>query len=259
MDILDKFIEQARKNVDGGYYKLPTRKGVVGRGRISLREKLVKGKFALIAEIKHAAPSGEYSFSGIDVEQTAILFKSAGADAISVVVEPVIFKGSLGDIPLAVKVGLPVIFKDFVISKEQIKAASDLGADCILIIVKVANRLGLGLDEFIRTAHSLGLEVLLECYDEAEMRMAMATDADILGINNRDLQTLQVNLNRTRDILRMFSRVGGINTPVISESGIRSRRDAEFVKSAGASGMLVGTTLWLASDKRAKIAELKLG
>jgi len=258
MDILDKFIDQAKKNVSEGYYVLPENSMKQKKNRVSLRQKLTKNGFTLITEIKHASPAGEYSFSGIDAEKTAATFKESGADAISVVVEPKIFRGNLSNIPMAAKTGLPVLFKDFVIDRSQIKAAAELGADCILLVVKVADRLNLDLDELIDTAHVFGLEVLLECYDEKEMERAMATKADILGINNRDLQTLHVNLNRTREILNAFGGVSKIDRPVISESGIKSRDDAEFIRNSGVKGILVGTALWLAHDQRAKIAELKL-
>lgn len=256
MDILDKFIAQAKENVKSGYYSPSNRAKVLKKKRVSLRQKLEGRHFSLIAEIKHASPAGEYSFSGIDVEKTAFIFKDSGADAISVVVEPKIFRGDLGNITLAAKTGLPILFKDFVISEEQIKAASDLGADCILLVVKVADRLSLDLDSLIETAHSYGLEVLLECYDAKEMERAMRTKADILGINNRDLKTLHVDLSRTTKIMKDAS--GKIDRPVISESGIKARKDVEVVKESGVKGILVGTALWLAPDQRAKIMELNM-
>ncbi len=259
MDILDKFMAAAQESVESGYYSEAARALRLKKGTVSLRATLERNPFSLITEIKHASPAGEYSFSGIDVERTALTFKQSGADAISVVVEPKIFRGSLDNIPTAAKTGLPILFKDFVIGEEQIRAAASLGADCALMIVKVAERLDLDLDAMIGKAHSLGLEVLLECYDEGEMRRAMATRADILGINNRDLQTLHVDLGRTKEILSAFGGASRIDRPVISESGIKTGSDAGFVRAAGVRGILVGTALWLAEDQRAKIAELKAG
>ena len=250
-DILDRFIEAAKKNVESGYYETPAQQPT--NNRVSLKEKLVRD-FSLIAEIKHASPAGEYSFNNIDAEKTALAFRDAGADAISVVVEPQIFKGSLNDIVDAKKAGLPVLFKDFVIDAQQINVAAELGADCVLLIAKVADRLGLDINSLIDLVHSLGMEVLLECFDESEMQNAIKTDADILGINNRDLQTLKVDLNRTREILQC---IGKSEKPVISESGIRTRKDVEFVKSFGVKGILVGTALWTAKNQTEKIKELK--
>ncbi|VVC01573.1 Indole-3-glycerol phosphate synthase [uncultured archaeon] len=252
-DILDKFIEKAKENVKSGYYKEHAH--YAGK-RVSLKKKLDSQKFVLITEIKHASPAGEYSFGNIDVEKTAMDFAQCGSDAISVVVEPQIFRGSLGNVPVAKKAGLPVLFKDFVISGEQISAAGDCGADAMLLVVKVAQRLGLDLDGMIDEAHKKGLEVLLETYDAEEMRIAMDTKADILGINNRDLRTLKVDLGRTRGIMEAAGEIG---KPVISESGIRVADDVLLVRQSGVKGVLVGTAIWKAADLREKVRELKGG
>jgi indole-3-glycerol phosphate synthase len=253
MDILDRFIGNARKSVREGYY---SGRGRYEGGRVSLLKRLCQDRFALVCEIKHASPAGEYSFSSIDVEKAAADFRESGADAISVVVEPKVFKGDIGNIPLAKKAGLPVLFKDFVICEEQIIAAKDAGADAVLLVVKVAQRLDLDLDGFIDAAHREGLEVLLESYDAEELKCAMRTDADILGINNRDLQSLEVDIGRTGRILK---EAGGADRPLISESGIQSGGDVRSVREAGADGALVGTAIWKAKDLKALIRELKGG
>jgi len=251
MDILDKFIENAKVSIDEGYYRNVQRAEVE---RISLREKIGSRDFTLITEIKHASPAGEYEFRNIDVENTALSFAECGSDAISVVVEPKIFKGDLSNIRIAKRAGLPVLFEDFVFTFEQIEAARDAGADCILLIVKVANRLGVDLDKLIDKAHQEGLEVLLESYDELEMRRALSTKADIVGINNRELTTLKVDIARTRQIM---SAVGEIDRPLISESGIKTAEDIRFVMDSRAQGALVGTAIWKADDLKSKIRELK--
>ena len=130
MDILDKFIEKAKQSVANGYYEVERAK----HEHVSLQETLLGNRFSLISEIKHASPAGEYSFEGIDVDATARLFQDAGADAISVVVEPQIFKGSLDNIPIAKRSGLPVLFKDFVVDGSQVEAASATGADAMLLV-----------------------------------------------------------------------------------------------------------------------------
>lgn len=253
MDILDKFIENAKKSIDGGYYNHVQRVKVQ---KTSFAGTIKKNVFSLITEIKHASPAGEYSFDNIDVGKTALEFRKYGADAISVVVEPKIFKGDLKNITIAKKAGLPVLFKDFIFCKQQILAAKNVGADAILLVVKVTERTDVDLNELINLAHENKLEVLLETYDAEEMKKAIKTDADILGINNRDLRTLKVDLNRTKEILRQFRE---INKPIISESGIKTAEDVRFVKQAGASGALVGTAIWKAKNIGEKINELKSG
>lgn len=251
MDVLDNFIQNATASVKEGYYGICEE--FPGR-RVSLRRELESHRFSLIAEIKHASPTGEYSFEKIDAERTACLFREYGADAISVVVEPKIFKGRVMNIPAAKKAGLAVLFKDFVFCEEQVKAARMLGADAILLIVKVAQRLSLNLDSMIDIVHCYGLEAILETYDENEMKIAMKTDADILGINNRNLQTLGVDIRTTE---RILSTVGELDRPLMSESGIRTGEDALFVKNAGADGILVGTAIWKSGDIGKTMKELK--
>lgn len=253
MNLLDRFIEHAKTSIDEGYYNVRSRS--VGP-KYSLVQTIKSNKFIVISEIKHASPAGEYSFDGMDVEGSAIKFKENGADAISVVVEPKIFKGDIEDVPLAKRADLPVLFKDFIIERKQIEAARNVGADAILLIVKVAKKLELDLDELIAIAHDNNLEVLLESYDEGEMKIACKTKADVLGINNRDLDTLKIDIGRTKKILGCFE---AIDRPVISESGIRTAEDVAFVKKAGASGVLVGTAIWKSDDIGEKIRELRSG
>ncbi len=255
-DILDRFIAQAKKNVASGYYNIEGKSKPLVK-KISLRKTLDSRGFSLISEIKHASPAGEYSFGNIDVRKTALTFRDCGADAISVVVEPEIFKGDLAHLAVAKESGLPVLFKDFVIDDSQIDAAAFYGADCMLLVATVAKRLGLDLDAMVGKAHAKGLEVLLECYDLPELKIALKTKADIIGVNNRDLKTLKVDLNHTK---KFFDSAAGftIDRPLISESGVRSRQDAEFLRSTGAKGILVGTALWKAENLAEKVKELRL-
>ncbi len=252
-DILDKFIENAKQSLHERYYKNQDRERYSGE-KASLLETLKRNTFTLICEIKHASLSGEYKYKKINVEKAAKEFRESGADAISVVVEPKIFRGEISNITLAKKAGLPVLFKDFVISEEQIIAARDSGADVILLVMKIVERLKLDLDGLIRFAHKNNLEILLESYDADELKEAMKTKADILGINNRDLRTLTVDIKRTENAIK---EAGKIDRPLISESGIKTCADINFVKKAGASGALVGTAIWTAKNLREKIAELK--
>ncbi len=255
MDILDNFISKAKESISEGYYdnikkcELP---------RVSLVEKLATQSFTLITEIKHASPIGEYSYKEIDAKSTALKFRESGSDAISVVVEPKIFRGDLANIAQAKTAGLPVLFKDFVISEKQIIAAKASGADIVLLVAKALSRTNVNLDKMIAKAHMTGLEVLLECYDENEFKVAVETDADILGINNRDLTTLKVDLGRTKRIMNSVPN-SKIKQPVISESGMKTAEDVRFIVKSGVKGALVGTAIWTASDLKEKIRELKSG
>ncbi len=254
MDILDKFIAQAKENVQSGYYELP-KKNFAGK-KVSLKKKLIEQDFSLISEIKHASPAGDYSFDFIDAKKTAKTFELAGADAISCVVEPKIFLGKLSNIVDAKQAcKLPVLFKDFVLSEKQLLAAKAFGADSVLLVVKVFERQGLDLNEFVSKAHSLGLEVLMECYDEIEAKRAVETKADFFGVNNRDLRTLKIDLNTTKKVIAVFKELD--DRPVISESGVWTKKDTQFVKDCGAKGVLVGTALWKSKDQMQTIKDLK--
>jgi indole-3-glycerol phosphate synthase len=109
----------------------------------------------------------------------------------------------------------------------------------------------------IDCAHRKGLEVLLESYDEKEFERALDSDADILGINNRNLMTLKVDITRTAMVMTALKN--RIDRPVISESGIKTAQDVTFVRRSGVNGILVGTAIWKASNLQEKIAELKRG
>lgn len=257
MDILDNFIAKAQESISEGYYdRLKQPKAPMPK--VSLVEKLAKQKFTLITEIKHASPIGEYSYRQIDAQVAAQEFRESGSDAISVVVEPKIFRGNLENISQAKTAGLPVLFKDFVISEVQINAAKASGADVVLLVAKALSRTNKNLNEMIAKAHAAGLEVLLECYDEDEFGLAIETDVDILGINNRDLTTLKVDLARTKRIMSSVPN-SKIKKPVISESGMKTAADVQFITKSGVKGALVGTAIWTANDLKEKIRELKSG
>jgi len=249
-DILDRFIKNAKENIKAGYYgeyvkgDFPTR---------SLKNVLEANEFSLIAEVKHSSPAGDYSSGEMDVKKLAERYREGGARAISVVVEPRIFRGKLAHVGQAKSANLPVLFKDFIVDEKQIRAAAEIGSDSVLLIMGLIDRIGEDVDSYIDCAKGYGLETVLEVFNMDEMERAVKTDADIIGINNRDLTTLKVDLQTTR---KLMEGVGEFNKPVISESGIRNGEDASFVKTLGVSGILVGTALWTCDDLMGKLKEL---
>ncbi|MBI5635790.1 indole-3-glycerol-phosphate synthase [Candidatus Micrarchaeota archaeon] len=254
-DILDKFIAEAKESIASGYYDAPVRARV---RKISFSKALLKN-FALIAELKRASPAGDYSLTGVDVEKTARLFEENGAGAVSVVVAQKSFKGNVSDVTAVKKtVGLPVLFKDFVLDFKQVDCASAVGADAVLLIQSVMDRRNLDVGEFIEYAHSKGLEVLLECYTSSEFSRALKTKADSLGVNNRDLQTLKVDFAQTKKIMGSVDEKLLAGRPRVSESGVKTREDSQFVKNLGINAVLVGTALWKTDNQAMKIRELAL-
>jgi len=205
----------------------------------------------LITEIKYASPSRGtiVDYNEMKVEEIAITMEKAGAIGISILAQPYLFNGSIHNILRARKyVTVPILMKDIVVSDIQIKAAKKAGADCILLIKTVFdNDLSEGsLETLAEYAKKIGLEVILETHDEIEFVEAVKTNSkskkpfSIIGINNRNLSTLKVDLDTT---VRILSENSKSNNTVISESGISGPTDIIKLKGAGADAFLIGTTL----------------
>jgi len=247
MDILDEIVKQIKETIASGYYEIEREE----YPSASLVSKLNE-KFILISEIKPTSPLRKKILE-ISVEEAAKEMKDA--DGISVLTEPKFFSGNLKNIGIVKKTnGLPVLMKDFVIDTVQIDAGEKAGADAILLIQSLFERgyCSLDVNEMIDYAQGKGLEVLLETHDIDEFRKAKETKADILGINNRDLASMDVDISNTVGILDKEKT----DKPVISESGIFTLDDIKKVKEAGAKGVLVGTSVLLAESISDKIKEL---
>ncbi|HUI01853.1 MAG TPA: indole-3-glycerol-phosphate synthase [Nitrososphaerales archaeon] len=255
----------AAKNVDGGYYRDLGREGSRLPHR-SLRSAILKARRTpLIAEIKFTSPAeGKLRPAG-DVSKIARAYERGGVAGISVLTEPRHFDGDVRYVPLVKKaVGVPVLMKDIVIDPVQIDAAARLGADAVLFIAAIfTNRLSRApLDVMFSRARAKGLEVLFEAHREEEYRLALGSDADIVGINNRNLNTLEVSLETSKRLLadgkgeRERLRKQGRLLPVISESGIRTRAEIEELSELGADGFLIGSAFMKSADLEAEVRSL---
>ena len=194
----------------------------------------------VISEIKRASPSKGLIEGNVNPVQQALSYENAGAAAISVLTDQQFFKGSMDDLQaVSSAVHLPVLCKDFIIHRLQIEQAKRAGASIILLIVAALEQQK--LQELFDFATSLDLEVLVEVHDIEELKRAILIDAKIIGVNNRNLKTFEVNLANTAEIATYFpfheQRV------LISESGIRDATDAATVAQVGAHAVLVGETL----------------
>ena len=150
---------------------------------------------------------------------------------------------------------LPVLMKDIIINQIQIEAASKIGANAILLIASIYERAytNHSIQEMIESAHKKNLEVLLETNSKEEFLSALKTEADLIGINNRNLKTLDVDLTVTQKILSEINNCGKV---VVSESGIQSPADIQFLRKCGAYAFLVGSAIMLTNDIEAKVREL---
>jgi indole-3-glycerol phosphate synthase len=253
-DFLDTLAQSAKATIDSGYYEALTE---VATPRISLKKAILEAKNApVITEIKAASPSAGTIRENVDVRGIAESMEKGGAVGISVLTEPKHFNGSLRSLAEARRtVKLPILMKDIILSPVELEAASKLGANAALLIVALFDRgyCEYTLNAMIATAHSKGLEVLLETHTAEEFRVAVGTHADLVGINNRDLATLKVDLNVTKKILEQNSAEDKI---IVSESGVSTPVDLRFLRLYGAQAFLVGSAVMLAGNVEEKVKEL---
>ncbi|MFH0851082.1 MAG: indole-3-glycerol-phosphate synthase [Candidatus Bathyarchaeota archaeon] len=248
VDYLDRLAADARATVESEYYRRqPTRRP--GRSRAGLREAIRRSHLTpIIAEIKRASPSAGDIRRELDTAEAARILMANGAVGISVLTEPMHFKGSLEALDdVRAAVDLPVLMKDIVVSLEQIEAAARHGADAVLLIKTVFDQgyTEFSLEEAIMEAQGRGLEVLLEAHTLNEYQAALKTKADLIGINNRDLGSMTVDLGTTERILRYS---GEFNRTVVSMSGIESPGDVRYLKRCGADAFLVGSAIMRSQD-----------
>lgn len=208
------------------------------------------GRPAVIAEVKRASPSAG-AIADRDPAEQARAYASAGAAAISVLTEQAHFHGSMADLRAArMACDVPVLRKDFLIHPSELIESRATGADAVLLIAAClsANE----LIAMLATARDLGLGTLVETHSDQDLEKALSTDAEVVGVNARDLETLDVDVDRA---LAHLSRVPDDRLAVM-ESGIATRAQVRAAVDAGASAILVGEALMRADDPGAKLREI---
>jgi indole-3-glycerol phosphate synthase len=206
---------------------------------------------ALIAEVKRSSPSAGAIAADADPVAQARAYERAGAAVVSVLTEPLHFGGSLDDLRAVRRsVDVPVLRKDFLIDVTQVLAARAAGADTALLIAASVDDDTLG--ELLAAARELGMEPVVESHSDDDLDRVLATDARIVGVNARDLESLDV------DVEASLARIGRIppDRIAVAESGIRTRDDVRRAADAGASAILVGETLMRAGDPAAAVRAL---
>ncbi len=211
-----------------------------------------RGNIRLIAEIKKASPSKGVIREDFDLFKISKAYEDKAVDAVSVLTEEDFFRGHLHDIAAVKKiVRRPVLRKDFIFDEYQIYESRAYGADAVLLIASLLDRVQ--AEEYLHCSNELQLSVLFEVHNLDELEKALYLDAEIIGINNRDLNTLAVDLNTTFLLKQEIPP----DRVVVSESGIKTRGDVLRLEAAGIDAILVGTALIESSDIGKKIDELR--
>ena len=253
-DTIERLVENSFKAIDDGAYDL---KRSASHDAISVKKAIFACKHApLITEVKFSSPSrGKIREVGTPAE-IAIAMEEAGATALSVLTQPYMFDGSLGNL-LAVRkaVSIPLLMKDIVVSEVQIDAAKQAGADCILLIKAVFDRdlAEASIEKLHQYALNKELNVLIEAHSEDEYAECLAANYHLVGINNRNLADLKIDIANTE---RLIKKLGKGKSAVISESGIAKPADIQYLRSAGADAFLVGTSIMETDDIGTKVREL---
>jgi len=264
MSFLEKACQQARKRILEGYYDIEA--DASSNKILSLVEALDHDEVSLICELKSRSPShGEIRRIGNPVKLAKLielagakLIELAGANGLSILTDPDNFSGSIRHLlEISGEVSIPTLMKDFIISTVQIEAARKAGASAILLIYPAYARgySDTTLDHAIDYAHDLGLEVLLEAYTPKDLEAALSTDADLIGVNSRNLDALDVSLERAYRIIELAG--ARESERIVVESGIKSARDILLFRRLGVKRFLVGTSIMSSPDIRSKIRELK--
>jgi len=210
-------------------------------------------QLAVIAEIKRRSPSKGVLREGVDASVLARNYESGSASCLSVLTDDVSFGGSVDDLLQArVATALPVLRKDFTVSELDVCDARIMGADCVLLIAAALSQPE--MVAFHQLAIEIGLDVLVETHDETEVERALLAGATMIGVNQRDLVTFQVDHERA---VRMASVIP-IGVIRVAESGVRDANDAQSLRDAGYDAVLVGESLVVSNDPASVIASLRV-
>ena len=257
--ILEEILENKEKEVSERKLKIPLEdlveidymKSFRRKFKQALLQKIDQNKAAVIAEIKRASPSlGEINMN-IMPAKVASDFEEMGAACLSVLTDAKYFKGSGAILEMAKKgCNLPILRKDFIIDEYQIDESIVMGADCILLIAAALDK-NL-MEKLYIEAKQKNLDVIVEVHDHNELEAALEINCDIIGINNRNLHTFEVDLNTTIDLIKYINN----DQLIIAESGIHSSEDVKIMNDCGINTFLVGESLMTAKDPKNKFKEI---
>ncbi|MCK4904892.1 indole-3-glycerol phosphate synthase TrpC [bacterium] len=210
-----------------------------------------KQNINLICEVKKASPSKGLILKDYDPVKIAKIYEESGAKAISVLTESDFFLGSLNDLKdVKNNTSVPILRKDFIIDPYQIYESKFFGADCILLIARILEKKE--LTNLIAMAKNLNLCSLVEVHSKNDLKKAIECEAENIGINNRNLDSLKVNIKTSLSLFPLIP----VEKRVVSESGIKGKKEIETIKNCGINSFLIGESLLTSSNIKDKIKEL---
>ena len=243
MNILQKIVENTRDNLKVKKTNLSLEEIKSSLAELSLPKSNFKSSIsnkneAIIAEIKKASPSAGVIAEDFNPVSKAKDYEAFGASALSILTEEDFFLGSNEYLKAVKKItSLPILRKDFIIDEYQIYESKLIGADCILLIASILS--DQQLEEFVAIAKTLELDYLIEVHDENELKRAELFEDALIGVNNRNLKTFEVDLDNSVRLRNLFIK----NNVFIAESGIKSKKDVDYLKSNNIKVFLIGESL----------------
>lgn len=257
-NILEEIAEKTRERIAKEKQQLPLEQlkslAEAAPKRPSFLEALKKPGMSYICEVKKASPSKGLIAPDFPYLEIAKEYKAAGAAAISCLTEPFYFMGSDTHLrEITEQVDIPVLRKDFTVDKYMIYQAKAFGASAVLLICAILN--DEELREYRELAENLGMDALVEAHDENEVARALKAGAKIVGVNNRDLKTFQVDMNNSIRLRNLAPD----NVVFVSESGIKNAGDIEILERNRVGAVLIGETLMRSPDKKAALEQLNGG
>ena len=253
MNILDKITEKTKTRTEKlNINDLKEKVQNLPRKDFIFKNALSGDKIKIISEIKKASPSKGLICPDFDPIKIAKEYNEAKTDCISILTEPYFFLGNNAYIKDVKKVtDIPILRKDFIIDEKQIYESKIIGADCILLICAILKEKK--LKEFLNLAHKLCLSALVEAHNEDEIKTALNCNAEIIGVNNRNLKTFEVDLNNTFKLRKLVPD----DIIFVSESGIKTREDIIKLEENNVNAVLIGETFMKSKNKIEEIKKLR--
>ncbi|MEK0352552.1 MAG: indole-3-glycerol-phosphate synthase [Nitrosopumilus sp.] len=251
-NILKRLVTNSQTAIDDGTYEIDVNLQKSSKDFIQIIKN--NPHPTLLTEIKFASPSLGKIRTLTDPASIARQMIAGGSKALSILTQPNLFHGSPEYfMKVRESVDIPLLMKDIMIENIQIDAAEKMGADYILLIQSLFDQGFLKeIDEFIEYAHKKELKILLEVHTKQEFENALKTEADLIGVNNRNLDTLEIDLKTTKTVLEGYEK----SRPILSESGIETSDDIQYLKKSGADAFLVGSSIMKSDNIEEQVRKL---